>query len=103
MAYENDTDVLSHKTGRIAILAILMAFLGVLFFAYKVDACGDKPTDHSCKEEFHEIRADVRNDFTCSEGAAVEVINSPPAPKAGIMCHCPGKAAASPTVPNPTR
>jgi hypothetical protein len=88
MGYD-DSKVISHKTGRIAILSILMALLGVLFFAYKVNACADKPADHFCKEEFHEVRTDVRNDFTCSEGASVEVINSPPAPKAGIMCHCP--------------
>jgi hypothetical protein len=94
--YETDPDVLSHKTGRIAILSVLMAFLGILFFAYKVDACKDKPADASCREEFFEMKSgDYDNNQKCRPGAVIEMVNSPPAPKAGIMCHCP--AGTTPT------
>lgn len=91
MAYETDPDVLAHKTGRIAILSILVFSMCAFLFAYKVDACRDKPTDVACKDEFYEITNDSRsnNNHTCSPGAVVEVVNSPPAPRPGIICHCP--------------
>lgn len=99
MAYENDPDVLAHKTGRITIFCIMIVILGGLFFAYKVDACKDKPADVACKDEFYEITNDSRsnNNHTCSPGAVVEVVNAPPAPKPGIICHCPPKGGAPAT------
>lgn len=75
-----------HKTGRIVVLSLLMLFLGIFFFAYKVEACKSGP--EKCKEEFHEIQPNTVNNFVCDPGAIVETVNSPPSPKAGIICHC---------------
>ena len=98
MSYDDDSER-SHKTGRIAILSIMIAILGGLFFAYKVEACKDKPTDNACREEFFEIReGGYDNSNKCRPGAVIEMVTSPPAPKPGIMCHCPNKPAES----NPT-
>ncbi len=83
-----------HKTGRIAILSILLFLLGLLFFLFKIDACKSSPSN--CKDEFFEIKSDYRNEHTCSPGAVAEVVNSPPAPKPGIICHCPVQAPSSP-------
>lgn len=91
MCYDDDSDARAHKTGRIAILSVMIAFLGVLLFAYKVDACADKPADHTCKEEFYEFKSDLRNEFTCKEGAVAETVTNP---KAGILCHCPKNGQA---------
>jgi hypothetical protein len=89
MSYDDDSER-NHKTGRIAIFCILLAVLGGLLFAYKVDACKATPADLSCREEFFEINKDrYDNDQKCRPGAVIEIVNSPPAPKAGIMCHCP--------------
>lgn len=85
-----DEEVLSHKTGRIAILSILVFLLGFLFFLFKIEACKSSPAN--CKDEFFEITSDTRgygNSHSCAPGAVVEVVNSPPAPKPGIICHCP--------------
>jgi len=92
MAY--DSDAMGHKTGRIAILSILMFLLGLLFFLYKIDACKSSP--ENCKDQFFEIDTSSRynNDKSCSPGAVVEVVNSPPAPKPGIMCRCVNRGQA---------
>jgi hypothetical protein len=101
MSYDDDSER-NHKTGRITIFCIMIAILGGLFFAYKVDACKDKPADLTCREEFFEIReGGYDNSNKCRPGAIIEMVTSPPAPKPGIMCHCPGQPAAS--SPNPTR
>jgi hypothetical protein len=83
MSYEEE--LMGHKTGRIAILSILLFILGLFFFLYKIEAC--KSTPRQCKDEFVEIKNDGY--YTCSPGATVEVAASPPAPKPGIICHCP--------------
>lgn len=101
MSYDDDSER-AHKTGRIAIFCIMIAALGGLFFAYKVDACKEKPADMTCREEFFEINnGRYDNDQKCRPGAVIEMVVSPPAPKAGIMCHCPNQAASS--TPTPTR
>lgn len=93
MSYDDDSER-NHKTGRIAILSLMIVILGVFMFAYKVDACKDKPADATCREEFFEIKTGgYDNDQKCRPGAVIEMVNSPPAPKAGIMCHCPGTPA----------
>lgn len=89
----------AHKTGRIAIMAILVFLLGAFVFAYKVEAC--KTTPANCKDEFHEIHTDRQNEFTCYAGAVAEVVNSPPAPKPGIICHCPAPGATPTPKPSP--
>ena len=86
-----------HKTGRIAILSILLFLLGLLFFLFKIDACKSSP--ENCKDEFFEIDSSstrYSNNKTCSPGAVAEVVNSPPAPKPGIICHCPVRGAVAP-------
>lgn len=88
-----DDDALSHKTGRIAILSVLMFMLGFLFFLFKIEAC--KSTPANCKDEFNEIKDGYRNEITCAPGAVAEVVNSPPAPKPGVLCHCPSTPAPS--------
>jgi hypothetical protein len=93
-----------HKTGRIALLCTTLAILGFFYFLFKVGACAEcgkpKPQETPiCKDEFVEIRGD--NDryaikHTCEPGAIVEVVNSPPAPKPGIICHCSKTSGAVP-------
>jgi len=96
MSY-GDPDLVSHKTGRIAILCITLAVLGLFYFLYKVEACSSKP--ENCRDEFVEMKSDgYRSDHKCSPGAIVEVITAPPAPKPGIMCRCP-KNVSQPTAP----
>lgn len=96
MSYETDKDVLNHRTGRIAILSLLIFGLATFVFCYKVNACKDKPD--TCKDEFFEIKGDSQIQHACSGGATVEVVNSPPAPKPGIICHCaPKETAPSPS------
>lgn len=98
MSYDADADSeRAHKTGRITILSILVLLLGLFVFLFKIDACSSKP--ENCKDEFFEIKNDYTNNHACSPGAVAEVVNSPPAPKPGIICHCPGHAtpAASPS------
>ena len=83
MAYDE-----SNKTGRIALLCGTMIMLGFFFFLFKVEACKGSP--YSCKDEFFEIKTDTSygNHHSCSPGATVEVVTSPPAPRPGIICHC---------------
>lgn len=93
----NDSDEQSHRTGRIAILSVLIFALGCLFFVYKTESC--KATPANCKDEFFEIKTEsgYRNEHACAPGATAEVVNSPPAPKPGILCHCgPGPAPTQP-------
>jgi hypothetical protein len=60
-----------------------------------VEACKSKPED--CRDEFVEIRdatpdrygSVAKTEHRCAAGATVEVVNSPPAPKPGILCKCP--------------
>jgi hypothetical protein len=87
------------KTVRIGMLMLLLAFLGIFVFAYKVEACKSKPED--CRDEFVEIPVPTvdhrgnlsRTEHRCATGATVEVVTSPPAPKPGIMCKCPSRSA----------
>lgn len=78
------------KTGRIAILSILLVCIATLFFLYKIDACKTEPQDSVCKEEFIEFPANqgCATNHKCSEGAIVEIVTSQHSGKAGIMCHC---------------
>lgn len=86
----SDEDSRKHKTIRIAMVALLLALIAGFTFAYKIDACAIKPETHeSCKEEFVEMKSGGNTtDHKCTEGAIIEVISSPPAAKAGILCHC---------------
>lgn len=93
----SDDVSVSHKTGRIALLCGTLIVLGFFFFLFKVGACDgcNKPkleTTPICKDEFVEIKNDgYASKHSCDPGATVEVVNSPPAPKAGIICHCAKK------------
>lgn len=95
MSY-NDSDPVAQKTGRIALLCGTMIVLGFFFFLFKIEACKSSPED--CREEFVEIKSNgYSSDHKCARGAIVETVNSPPAPKPGILCHCPTNVAATPT------
>lgn len=87
----------SEKTTRIGYLCLTLLVLGLLYFLNKANACtlacnscSSVNTPAVCKDEFFEMGTDNRysNDHTCTPGARVEVVASPPAPKPGIMCHC---------------
>lgn len=95
-----DPDPLAHKTGRIAILCLTVGILGLLFFLFKIDACSHKP--ENCQDEFIEIKLNndsYGQDHKCSPGAIVEVISSPPAPKPGLLCHCPKNNSGTQSAP----
>jgi hypothetical protein len=93
-----DTDPVAQKTGRIALLCGTLCVLGLFVFLFKVEACSSKPED--CRDEFVEIKGDYQSTHKCTNGATVEVVNSPPAPKPGILCHCP-KNSGAPSAPPP--
>jgi len=75
----------SEKTIRMVLLCGVILILGLFFFLFKVEACKSGPA--SCKEEF--IPFESRYNPICSVGATAEMVTSPPAPKSGIICHCP--------------
>lgn len=88
------------KTIRIGFLCVTMAFLGLLLFCSKMNACQscgkEDNTPAACKDEFIEIKADgYAANHACTPGARVEVVASPPAPKPGIICHCDKNVPAS--------
>lgn len=80
------------KSLRIFFLCAVIVILGGFFFAYKVNACADKPARlEQCKDELFLIDND-HPAHQCSPGARAELVTSPPAPKPGIICHCPQEA-----------
>lgn len=93
MSYDNDER--EHKTGRIAILSLVMIILASLFFAYKIDACKKQPIE--CVDEFIPFNIIDNSGRSCTPGATVEVVTSPPSAKSGIICHC--SHVSSPTSP----
>jgi hypothetical protein len=96
MGYDPDLESeRSHKTGRIAILSLLTLILALFVFLFKIDACTTTPD--KCKDEFFELvnGRDYGNQHTCPVGATAEIVNSPPAPKPGILCHCANNAPAN--------
>lgn len=65
------------------IISLLLGFVSVLFFCFKVGSCNS--TDQ-CKDEFLQLEASgIGQNKTCFPGATVEVVQ---APKPGILCHC---------------
>ena len=90
----------SEKTERIGWLCITMVVLGMLFVLNKANACAlacNSCNSHEsapsiCKDEFYEIDTNnsryANNTHTCTPGARVEMVASPPAPRPGIICHC---------------
>lgn len=87
----------AEKTSRIGYLCWTIVTLGLLFFLFKINACNmacnafnspNKPDP--CKDEFFEMKLDSKESsyHTCTPGARVEIVASPPAPKPGILCHC---------------
>ena len=88
----------SEKTQRIGFLCLTMVALGGLLFLAKTDTCSSCNAS-TCRDEFYAFEA--TNNPTCTQGARAEIVTSPPAPKAGVLCHCPpvqGKLVA-PTPP----
>ena len=96
MGYNSDSEMVAHKTGRIALLCGMLAILGFFTFLVRIDACSSKP--ESCKEQFFEIGKDsTYNNHACDVGAVIETVNSPPAPRAGLLCHCPSLKHPAPS------
>lgn len=97
-----DKDIVEAKTVRIGFLCLTMGFLGLLFFCSKMNACQScgKDAPAVCKDEFVEFVGPQdrynNNNHSCTPGARVEIVNSPPAAKAGVMCHCPDGTQAAP-------
>lgn len=101
----------SEKTERIGWLCATIMILGLLFFLAKINACAlacnsCNPKDNGpvlCKDEFFEIDPNnrYRNSHTCTPGARVEVVASPPAPKPGVMCRCINNDKAPPATSAP--
>jgi hypothetical protein len=83
-------DERSYNLGGIITLCITMVILGFFFFLFKSEACKSSPDKPEiCREEFYEIRnSQYSSDHKCQPGATIEIVNSPPAPKAGIFCRC---------------
>lgn len=75
----------SEKTTRIFMLCATICILAGFTFAYKVDGCGPSP----CSDKFIEINENnSKYHYTCDTGSTAEIVTSPPAPKAGVICHC---------------
>jgi hypothetical protein len=92
----------SEKTSRIKYLCLTMGVLGLLWFLYKANACTmafnswNAPPDKSCHDEFYEIKNETStSNYKCTQGARVEVVLSPPAPKPGVLCRCINSDAGS--------
>lgn len=83
----------SEKTLRMVLLCAMILILGLFFFLFKVEAC--KPSVASCRDEF--MAFESHGNPTCAVGAVAEIVTSPPAPKSGIICHCP-KTLPTPSV-----
>jgi len=86
---DSDADMeRAHKTGRIAIISMLMVALGLFLFLYKTESCSAKP--ENCKEEFIEFDSANKysNNHACAPGAVVQMVVPSSGGKAGIMCHC---------------
>lgn len=99
--YDDDADSRAHRTGRIIVLALLVFAMCAFTFAYKVGSCETKPETSFCKDAFYEIKnTDAPVTHTCSPGATVEIVNSPPSPKPGILCRCNGQVTAPSATPN---
>lgn len=98
----NDSDSETNKSVRIFFLCLTMIFLGLFFLLFKAGWCQkspEVPVVDKCKEEFVEITKGYSSNHECSVGASIEIVSSPPAPKAGIFCRCsknPPAASASP-------
>lgn len=94
------------KTERIGWLCVTMVILGLFFTLTKTNACAlacnscnsHDSTPEKCKDEFYEIDTNnrYRNSHTCTPGARVEIVASPPAPKPGVLCHCTNSDQAAP-------
>lgn len=90
----------SEKTTRIGFICFAAVVLGFFFMLSKENACalacnscntpGAPSRPEVCKDEFYEIGTNDRysTNHTCTPGARVEIVASPPAPKPGVMCHC---------------
>lgn len=66
---------------KIVCLTLLIAFLGIFFFAYKVEACKSNP--EVCHDQF--LAFDNNSSPACPAGAIMEIVKEP---KAGTICHC---------------
>lgn len=76
----------NHKTGRIAILSIMIVIIAFFCFLVRIDAC--TPSAQVCKEEFLSVNPNTYSSETCSPGAIAEPVGPPAFPKAGILCRC---------------
>lgn len=94
----------AHRTARLIVVLIAVCILGSFVFAYKVNACADKPVQAiptvPCKDEFFQVDADHPN-HACTPGAKAEWVASPPAPRPGIICHCSHESPPPAPAPNP--
>lgn len=79
------------KTKRVSYLLITIVILGLFLLLSKtglgcsscMSSCN---TPSPCHDEFYE-----ENEYAhvqCDPGAKAEIVTSPPAPKAGVLCHC---------------
>lgn len=105
----------SEKTGRIGMLCVTLAFLGLLLFLSKANACSlacnscnspsHSTTSEVCKDEFFEIESNSRYQVqhSCTPGARAEIVTSPPAPKPGILCHCINSGPDAGAAPAPSK
>jgi hypothetical protein len=98
----NDNDVEFNKSVRVVFLCITMVFLGLFFLLFKAGWCQhtpEIPVAPQCKEEFIEMTKGYSSNHECSVGASIEIISSPPAPKAGIFCRCSKNAPVPSAAP----
>lgn len=66
------------------IFSILLGFVSLLFFLYKIEACTSKPED--CKELFLDAEHLTSNNWNnCPKGARMEPVETP---KRGVICRC---------------
>jgi hypothetical protein len=81
------------RTIRILLLSTTIVMLGLFLLLFKSGWCQTKPEEApQCKEQFIEMtRSGYAMNVECSPGATVEMVSSPPAPKAGVFCRCSNK------------
>jgi hypothetical protein len=100
MSYDKNAD--DNRTARVAFLSVATIILGFMLFLFKVDACQgcDNSPSGTCHEQFFEFDKD-HTTRTCPPRSKAELVSSPPAPKAGVICRCIDNAQPTPSAPQP--
>ena len=96
ISYNNDYDYSNAKTFRVCVFSVTLIVLGFFLLLFKSKSCEHKvKTKENCEDSFVSVEYIGGSSSVCSVGATIEIVTSPPAPKAGIICRCSQSAKPS--------